>query len=328
MSKIPLGKFRGLQQVADERGMLTICAIDHRTSLQNILSPGGATYQQMVDFKLDMCRAVAPVASAVLLDPLFGAGQAIAAGALPGKVGLLVSVEESGYTGDNTARLTEIEPGWSVEKIKRMGASAVKLLVYFRPDIKDVAARQLDMVSKVADECTRYDIPLLVETVSYASKEELDKPELLARKKPEIAIETARQLTAMPIDVLKSEFPANMNYEKDEVKLAGYCRELDRVSRKPWTLLSGGASYDIFKKQVEIASKNGASGFLAGRALWQECVSIASREGRQRFLQDTTALRLKEIAAIADKYGKPWYSRLAGGNGVLATLPDGWYRSY
>jgi tagatose-1,6-bisphosphate aldolase len=93
---LSIGKLRGLQQVADDNGYLTICAIDHRGALQRAMNeqnPDVVTYQEMVYFKLDLCRAVAPFASAVLLDPVYGAAQAIAAGILPGHIGLLVSME-------------------------------------------------------------------------------------------------------------------------------------------------------------------------------------------------------------------------------------------
>ncbi len=96
--KLYIGKLRGLQQVADDNGFLTICAIDHRGALRRALNeknPDAVTYRDIVDFKLDLCRAVAPFASAVLLDPVYGAGQAIAASVLPGHVGLLVSMEET-----------------------------------------------------------------------------------------------------------------------------------------------------------------------------------------------------------------------------------------
>ncbi len=89
--KISIGKLRGLQQVADDNGFLTICAIDHRGALKQALNaknPDAVSYQDMVDFKLDLCRAVTPFVSAVLLDPIYGAGQAIAAGVLPGHIGL------------------------------------------------------------------------------------------------------------------------------------------------------------------------------------------------------------------------------------------------
>jgi len=334
---ISIGKLRGLQQLADSKGMMTMCAIDHRGALKRALNeknPAAVSYQDIVDFKLDLCQAVAPFASAILLDPEYGAGQAIAAGLLPGPKGLLVSMEKTGYSGDSTARITELLPGWSVKKAKRMGASAVKLLIYFRPDIKDVASKQLDLVARLADQCLVEDIAFLVEPVSYPieEKERINQGETSSKKfaeiKPGLVIETARQITALPIDVLKAEFPADIKFEQDEEKLLRFCRELNQASRLPWVLLSAGVDFNSFKKQVEIACKAGASGFLAGRALWQEGAQIHSREARMNFFQNTAASRLKELAEIADSYGKPWYSRLGAENGNFAPVTEGWYRSY
>ncbi|MGA8848667.1 MAG: tagatose 1,6-diphosphate aldolase [Dehalococcoidia bacterium] len=328
---ISIGKLRGLQQLADSKGIMTMCAIDHRGALKRALNeknPAAVSYQDMVDFKLDLCQAVAPFASAILLDPEYGAGQAVAAGLLPASKGLLVSMEKTGYSGDSTARITELLPGWSVKKVKRMGASAVKLLIYLRPDLKDVASKQLDLVARLADQCLEEDIAFLVEPVSYAIEEGGASSKKFAEKKPGLVIETARQITALPIDVLKAEFPADIKFEQDEGKLLELCQELNQTSRLPWVLLSAGVDFDSFRKQVEIACKAGASGFLAGRALWQEGAQIRSREARMNFFQNTAAPRLQELAEIADKYGKPWYFKLGAENGKFAPLAEGWHRSY
>lgn len=325
------GKLRGLQQIADAKGRLTICAIDHRQALRRAMNPenpDAVSYQDMVDFKLDLCRAIAPFASAVLLDPVYGAGQTITAGVLPGHTGLLVSIEKSGYSGSSTARITELLPDWSVKKAKKLGASAVKLLVYFRPDLKDVASKQLDLVGRLADQCIEEDIALLVEPVSYPVEQVGVSSKRFADMKPGLVIETARQITALPIDVLKAEFPADIRFEQDEGKLLGFCQELDQASRLPWVLLSAGVNFETFKKQVEIACRAGASGFLAGRALWQEGVQIRSRKERMNFFRNTTVSRLKEIAEIADKHGKPWYAKMGAENGVFTPATEGWYQSY
>jgi tagatose 1,6-diphosphate aldolase len=328
---ISIGKLRGLQQLADSRGIMRMCAIDHRGALKRALNernPATADYQDMVDFKLDLCHAVAPFASAILLDPEYGAGQAIAAGLLPGPRGLLVSMEKSGYAGDSTARITELLSGWDVKKAKRMGASAVKLLIYFRPDLKDVALRQLDLVARIAHQCLEEDIAFLVEPVSYPIEEGGASSKTFAERKPELVIETARQITALPIDVLKAEFPVDIRFEQNEGELLRFCQELNQASRLPWVLLSAGVDFDSFKKQVEIACKAGASGFLAGRALWQEGTQIRSRKERMNFFRNTAAPRLQELAEIADSYGKAWYSRLGGENGRFTPPAEGWYRSY
>ena len=328
---LSIGKLRGLQQLADPIGILTVCAMDHRASLQRALNsenPDAVSYQDMVDFKLDLCKAVAPFTSAVLLDPIYGAGQAVATGVLPGKTGLLVSVEKTGYSGEKVARITEVLPHWSVAKVKRLGASAVKLLLYFRPDLKDITARQLDLVARLADECIEQDIPLLVESVSYPTEAEEGKPEEFSRKKPELVIEAARQLTALPIDVLKSEFPVDINYEKDERKSMEACQQLDEASQLPWVLLSAGVDFPLFKKQVEIACKAGASGFMAGRALWEEATQIPSRDKRMNFFQGETVSRLQQLAEIADKYGKPWYTKMGAQDGQFAPVAEDWYQRY
>ncbi|MDH4291179.1 MAG: tagatose-bisphosphate aldolase, partial [Dehalococcoidia bacterium] len=106
------------------------------------------------------------------------------------------------------------------------------------------------------------------------------------------------------------------------------CQELNQASRLPWVLLSAGVDFDSFKKQVEIACKAGASGFLAGRALWQEGAQIPSREERMSFFQNMAAPRLKELVEIADSHGKPWYFKLGAKNGKVAPLAEGWYQSY
>jgi len=325
------GKLRGLQQLADAKGRLVMCAIDHRDSLKRGMNPGNpaaVSYQDMVDFKLDLCRAVTPFASAILLDPIYGAGQSIAAGVLPGHIGLLVSMEKTGYAGESTARITELLPHWSVKKAKKMGASAIKLLIYFRPDLKGVAARQLDLVAKLAEECIEEDIPLLVEPVSYPVEQVEVSSKRFADMKPGLVIETARQITALPVDVLKAEFPADIKFEQDEEKLIGFCRELNQASRLPWVLLSAGVDFVSFKREVEIACRAGASGFLAGRALWQEGVQIPSREERMDFFKSTAAPRLKKLAEIADNYGEPWYAKMGAENGEFAPVAEDWYQSY
>jgi tagatose 1,6-diphosphate aldolase len=328
---ISVGKLRGLEQLADSRGMMAMCAIDHRGALRQALNgenPAAVSYQDMVDFKLDLCETVAPFASAILLDPEYGAAQAIAQGLLPGSKGLLVSMEKTGYTGHSTARITEPLPGWSVKKAKKMGASAVKLLIYFRPDLKDVASKQLDLVARLADQCVEEDIPFLVEPVSYPIAEDNGSSKRFAEMKPDLVIETARLITSLSIDVLKAEFPADIRFEQEEGRLLELCQELNQASKLPWVLLSAGVDFDSFKKQVEIACKAGASGFLAGRALWQEGAQIPSREERMNFFRNAAAPRLKELADIADCYGKPWYFKLKAKDGKSAPVAEGWYRSY
>ena len=125
---LTIGKLRGLQQAANSDGIFTMCAMDHRGSLRSMIdeeNPAEVSYEEMVARKLELCSSLAKYASAVLLDPIFGAAQCISHGVLPNVTGLLVSIEATGYGGGKEHRQTKLLDGWSVEKIKRMGASAV-----------------------------------------------------------------------------------------------------------------------------------------------------------------------------------------------------------
>ncbi len=331
MKKLTIGKIRGLQQIANPDGILTMCAMDHRGSLRSMInkeSPGEVNYAKMVERKLELCSSLAKYASAVLLDPIFGAAQCINRGVLPNDTGLLVSIEASGYSGNKEERLTELLNGWSVEKIKRMGASAVKILVYYRPDLKQLARQQLDTVNRVAQECIKYDIPFLVEPLSYPIGSEINNPQEFARLKEQLVIKTAHDITALPIDVLKAEFPADPGYKKDKAELIRLCRQLDAVSKAPWVILSAGVDFEPFCRQVEIACQAGASGFLGGRAIWQEAMHINDKKERVQFLSTVAVDRLKKLTEIASKYAVPWYKKLGIVAHELANVSERWYQAY
>ncbi|MBI4188658.1 MAG: tagatose 1,6-diphosphate aldolase [Chloroflexi bacterium] len=326
-----IGKLRGLQQIADRGGILTMCAMDHRGSLRGMINPQNpkqVSDDEMVKRKLELCSCLAEHASAVLLDPIFGAAQCISRGVLPKSTGLLVSIEASGYEGGDEQRLTTLLEDWNVEKIKRMGASAVKILLYYRPDLKQLARRQLDTVNEVAKDCIKYDLPFLVEPKSYPVGNEIKHPEQLAERLGKLVIDTARDVTSLPIDVLKAEFPADMRYKKDKAELTELCRQLDRTSPVPWVLLSGGVDFETFYQQVEIACRAGASGFLGGRAVWQEVMRIGTARERVHYLSTVGVDRLKRLNEIAGKYATPWYKKIGLTAGRLSDVPDGWYKSY
>ena len=331
MNDLGIGKIRGLQQISTAEGVFAICAIDHRGSLKAIIEREWGEevdYREMVEQKMELCAALSPCASAVLLDPNYGAAQCIAAGSLSGHTGLLVSVEATGYQGSSQGRINTLLEDWGVGKIKRMGGSAVKILVYYRPDLAEVASRQLATIRLLAEECLQHDIPFLVEPVSYPLEGEKSDSAQFAARKPGLVIETARQITALPIDVLKAEFPADLNYETDKAKLLEICQELDRAARVPWVVLSAGVNYEMFRTQVEIACRAGASGFLGGRAIWQEAVQFRHKEDRVGFLTTTVADRFKELAEIAIKHAVPWHRKLGIKANELAVIPENWYQTY
>jgi tagatose 1,6-diphosphate aldolase len=328
---LTVGKIRGLQQISTAQGIFTMTAMDQRGSLAELMAPGRADsvgYEQLKGVKLELAATFGPHSSAVLLDPLYGAAEAIAYGALPGSTGLLVAWEESGYTADGSGRLTRVERGWSVEKIKLMGASAVKLLVYYHPDEASSAAHQQAIVAQVVADCRKFDLPAVVEAVSYGiNGMKTGTPEFAAAK-PDLVIRTAQALCPLGFDVFKAEFPADLNFSHDEGQLADWCRQIDAACPQPWVILSAGVDITLFRKQVEIACKNGASGFLAGRAIWKDGVRITDRQQRQRWLQTEGIANLRSCIELAEQYATPWTKKVGRSLPEMAGVGEGWLERY
>lgn len=315
MKTISIGKFRGLQQITSARGTFTVLALDHRQNLRKA-NPAFVDNEQLSSFKLDVVENLASHATAVLLDPEVSAAQAIAARVLPGNVGLVVALESTGYTGDATARKAQIIPGWSVEKAKRMGAAAVKLLVYYHPD-SSTATEIEKFTETIAEECKKYDLALMLEPLSYSLD---DARKLTSDEKKYVVVETAKRLTPLGIDILKAEFPFDIS-EKDENLMAQVCAELSVSSCTPWILLSAAADYETFLRQVTVACSSGASGIAVGRAVWQEAVTMRGEE-RLKFLRTIGRGRLSRLTSLCHALAKPWTKFYS------AEVGYDWYKTY
>lgn len=315
MKPITIGKFRGLQQIASPRGTFTALALDHRQNLRKA-NPAFEDNAALSDFKLDVVAALASQATAVLLDPEVSAAQAVASQVLPGNVGLVVALESTGYSGEATARRAQIIPGWSVEKAKRMGASAIKLLVYYHPD-SSAAKETEDFVSAVGEECLRNDLTLMLEPLSYSLKE---NTRLNSEEKQYVVVETARRLTSLPIDILKAEFPLDVQ-DNDRSHWEAACRQITSASQTPWILLSAAVEYETFVQQVVTACNAGASGIAVGRAVWQEAVTLGKAE-RRAFLATTARERMQRLTALCTALAKPFTQV------YQAQALFDWYKSY
>lgn len=324
MASLTIGKTRRMQQCATPGGKLVMFALDHRGNLQRALNPAepqSVTYEQMTAFKQEVTRFISPVASGILLDPQYGAAQAVAVGAVAQACGLLVAVEKTGYSGDPTARESQILPGWSVEKIARMGADGVKLLIYYHPDAPN-AVEQEALVAAVGEQCRQFDIPFFLEPLSFALDPAVKK--LASAEKRIVVTETARRLTPLGVDVLKAEFPINIADEKNEAVWAEACEEVSEAAVCPWIILSAGVSFEEFERQTAVACQNGASGVLVGRAVWAEAAELTG-EARSEFLRTMAVSRMRRLTEVIERYGKPWTSFYPDQGGSVG---EGWYEAY
>lgn len=314
------GRFRGLKSTSlGDKAVFGIVAFDQRGSYRRMM-PDGTPYDKLVQVKAEIISALSRNASAILTDPIYGLSSAMN---MSGKSGLLMSLEKSGYSGDSTYRKTELLDGWTPEKIRKMGASAVKFMVYYNPQNEALADELDQLVVATVDECHKWDLPVFLEPMSYSNDPDVSKDSAaFAEQRPEIVIETARRLSKTGADVLKMEFPVDIFHNDNQEVWRRQCENLSAASSVPWVLLSAGVDFHRFVPQVKIACESGASGFLAGRAIWKECATM-SPDDRATFLQTTATDRLKQLIEIAVAESRPWtefYSAMGSA--------EKWFESY
>lgn len=322
------GKLSGLKNVCDANGRLKVLALDQSNSFKKFLramyekkgTKKEPTYEEIRDAKLEITEILSPFATATLLDVNYGARQCINSGALAPHVGLIVRLEASrdpGIAG-------EFEPGWSVEKIKKMGGTAVKLLVYM--DVQDMKATegQMKFVEKVSKDCRDYDILLMTEELSYPQKgEDKNSPAYLARKPNNIF--ASAEMIGPWTDILKLEYPADIKTDDEKTQMKNL-ETLNAKAIRPWVLLSAGVKFDVFVKQVELAMKAGASGTMAGRAIFQEYFDYTDRIDQKKFLLGTGIDRMKKLAELVDRHALPWHKRYnVTPQALLAGVEPDWY---
>jgi tagatose-1,6-bisphosphate aldolase len=310
------GTYRHLQQNSTPEGHFCILAIDHRANLVSQLQQHHPNLKDadVVAFKRDVLGCLLPEASAVLTDPTYGLPPLIAEGVL-GQAGLLAPLEVTNYSLHPRDRITQFIEGWSVEQIKRVGGTGVKLLLYYHPGDSALVRDKHELVARIVDDCKQSQLPFFLEPIAYS----LDEQPLSVTEQRQVAVETARTFSAMGVDVLKLEFPVNPAQEADEAVWAAACNELSVACTVPWALLSAGVSYTVFARQARIACASGASGVIAGRAIWAEALAL-SGQARLDWLRSTGRARMREMAGICRESAQDWRQRIAP-----PAMPTGWY---
>jgi tagatose 1,6-diphosphate aldolase len=331
------GKLRGLQRISNANGTLTMVAMDQNNSMISMIKDSlkrkgesrEPTYEEIVEAKITLARALSPGASAILTDAYYGAWSSIASFSVPRETGLLIRVEKSG--GDKNSRgapLGGLEPGWSVAKIKRFGTDAVKLLAQFEPTEPNSAEHQFAFIQQIHEECQKHDILLLLETVAFPFDGEKKDSKSLLDRKAETVIESARQLSRF-CDIYKAEFPGWLGRDSD-AQLMENLRKLDAASERPWVLLSAGVDFPDYKRQVEMAMKTGASGILGGRAFWKEYFLQEGPQAREQFARGECLGRVRQVDEIVKANAKPWFARYGLTMEDLHSMraTEGWHFRY
>lgn len=273
-----------------EGGRFGVLAIDHRDSLRAVLAPGdpdSVGSEAITGLKREFVGALAAGATGVMLEPEYSIPQLLD-GTLPEGVGFTAALEAQGYAADPEAAAAQILEGWSVQAAAACGASAAKLLILYRPDRAHAVAQER-VATEILDECRHVGIPLVLEPLFYGLED--------SDVRRELVIATVERFVAMDPHLLKLPFPVDPTHEPDRRAWAAACAEITQRCHMPWTLLSGGGSYESYRNQVETAVSEGCSGFMAGRALWGEA-ALAPPTARPGIISDVVAPRLAELRSI------------------------------
>jgi tagatose 1,6-diphosphate aldolase len=321
-----LGVLRSLQSCADEDGFFTVLALDHPAAWVLGGASGGAPSDDEVraarEVKRQMVARLAPHSSAVLLDPEAGLPAAIATGALPGSVGLMLGAETEAYQVVADAHVpTQERPGWSAAQARRAGADGFKLLWRYRHDVPEAAAHR-DLVRRVADECAAVSLPLVVEPIWVALPgEDLADPAVREARVRGV-VDYAELAQRLGADRVKTEFPGWVTTPESTDRATRACAEIDARLTVPWLVLSAGVGFDEFLVQTQIAAQAGCSGFIAGRAVWD--VAAGADPAARAAGLEVAADRLDRLTAAVHADGTPWRAA-ADAAAVDATYDRHWY---
>jgi tagatose-1,6-bisphosphate aldolase len=238
--------------------------------------------------KADIITHLANEASCVLLDPVCALPHVVMEKVLARDTALLIGLDDSGWDVEPGTgyRRSKLVPGISARRVRELGGTGAKLLVYLRPDLPAANDYNLRIVADCVAEFAREDVLLVVEILTYQVDGE-DAADYAA-KFPGLIVGCARLALDHGAKVLKLPYPGTEAACKQVSALAG---------EVPWAVLSAGVDHDTFLGQVETAMQAGASGVIAGRSLWKDCISLDAEVRRER-LRTIATPRLRMIQEV------------------------------
>ncbi|MEL6297179.1 MAG: tagatose 1,6-diphosphate aldolase [Pseudomonadota bacterium] len=332
------GKLWGLRRMADAGGRFKMTAVDQRPPIKGPIAKhlgvDEAPWEDVARFKAMLVQHLQPQSTAMLLDPHYAIPQAFDLMS-PAK-GLIVTLEDSVFHETSGGRLSASIDDWSVDKIKRMGGDAVKVLAWYRPDAApEVCQAQQDYTKRVGEACARYDIPFLFELLVYPLAADADADQTrdyveMKNKKADGVLKSVEEFAKADygVDIFKLESPVNASDADGSADVQALFNEMGRLAGRPWVMLSAGAGKDDFRNILAHAFKAGASGFLAGRAIWLDAFKhYPDWDGIAADLAGASADYMADISSLADREGAPWFAHAYfGPDGAKFTPADAGFR--
>lgn len=339
--KITQGKLKGLEAVSDAKGVIRAAAIDQRGSLlKSIAKAKGVDPQQVTpamlsEFKCAVAKVLTPHASAILLDPEYGLA---AVKVRDSQAGVLLAYESSGYDNTCPGRIPDLLEDWTVSKLIKAGADAIKVLIYYHPDEKrEINQLKHTFIERIGAECAYRDVPFFLEFVGYPVDGSEGKDVAFAKQKPRMVSKSMEEFSKPEygVDVLKVEIPINMQFTEGTRSFKGtkaytrkeaiqFFRETAQAAKKPFIYLSAGVDDDEFRESLELAAEAGVTfaGVLCGRATWKEGIPVYAKQGvkaLEDWLRDRGVKNIQALNQVLERGAKPWFAVYGGRDQIQIT---------
>jgi tagatose 1,6-diphosphate aldolase len=319
---ISAGKYWGMRRMADATGRFRMTAVDQRPPIKNPIRVKRGTpqapWEDVAGFKELLIRELQVESSAMLLDPHYAYPRGVTM--LDARLGLILTLEDSIFQETPGGRLSAEIDDWSVEKIKRAGGDAVKVLTWYRPDADPgVCAAQQDFTQRIGEACARYDIPFVFELLVYPLAQDAEQTSEyveMKTKQAQLVIDSVRAFAdpRFGVDLFKLESPIPAS-DVPEPGSSGAAAvqalfdELDRAAGRPWVMLSAGAGMAEFRRVLHYAYGAGASGYLAGRAIWLEAFQrFPDWDGIRDELRGAAVPYMRELNTLTGTLARPWHT--------------------
>lgn len=288
-----------LDAIARASGGLAMVAMDQRDSLRTMFCEAGVespTDDLLVDFKLTVAAELGPLASGFLIDRLFGFHAVRSQHLLPPDTGLILAADALQQQPGGPVEDTDLDAVVIAPDFDLAGVAALKLLVIWRRD--DRREHRIELARRFAAAAADRGVVSVLEPVVRATPEELTDN----RWNTEEAIaEAARELSVVGQSLYKVQVPLAGRGTAAELERA--CGAVAASISGPWVVLSQGVHKDDFHGAVMAACRSGASGFLAGRALWADIVGAPDLTTE---LRARAVPRLERLIETVDRYARPW----------------------
>jgi sulfofructosephosphate aldolase len=287
-----------LTRLARPSGAFAMVAMDQRESLRAMFAenlPEPIELERRVAFKVAVARELSPHASALLVDRHEGLDPILEAGALDPGCGLIIAADDLVQPIGGAVDDTGLDRGVDLDAARERGAVAAKLLVIWKPD------RSPESRAALVDEFLRHargaGLVGIVEGV-VRPPEGVDEKDWTERE--DALFDATRELGALRPDIYKAQVPFSGRAPMADI--TERCRRMTDVLPCPWVVLSAGVALEDFATSVEAACRGGASGFLAGRAVWRDALTADP----EPVLRERSVPRLQRLGEIVDELARPW----------------------